>query len=63
MTWITTLSALMREIWVVWLMLAFVGIVAWAFRPGSRDRLEPHGAIPLRNDPWDREETDDGHNT
>lgn len=48
-----TLSDFFRQFWGLWLMLLFIGIVIWAFRPGSRHTLEPHGSIPLRDDPDD----------
>jgi cytochrome c oxidase cbb3-type subunit 4 len=36
--------------WVVWFVLLFAGIVAWAFWPSRRSRLEGHGNIPLRDE-------------
>ena len=39
-----------RSLWVVWLMLIFLGIVAWAYWPGRRRRLQQHGNIPLEDD-------------
>ena len=39
-----------RSLWVVWLMAIFVGIVAWAFWPSNKSRLEAHGRIPLDDD-------------
>ena len=44
------LVAWARSLWVVWLMLAFLGIVFWAFRPRNRGRFESYGRIPLRDD-------------
>jgi cytochrome c oxidase cbb3-type subunit 4 len=40
-----------RSIWGLWLMILFVGIVAWTFWPSRRRKLEEHGKIPFRNDP------------
>ena len=40
--------------WLVWLILLFVGIVAWVFWPKHKQRLERHGEIPLRDDDRDR---------
>ncbi len=40
---------ILRPYWVVWLMMLFVGIIWWAFRPRNRD-LERHGSIPLNDD-------------
>ncbi|MEQ8967941.1 MAG: cbb3-type cytochrome c oxidase subunit 3 [Azospirillaceae bacterium] len=39
-----------RTFWVVWLLLIFVAIVAWAFWPGRKRQLEEHGRIPLKDD-------------
>jgi cytochrome c oxidase cbb3-type subunit 4 len=39
-----------RSLWVVWLMLIFLGIVAWAYWPSRRRRLQKHGSIPLDDD-------------
>jgi cytochrome c oxidase cbb3-type subunit 4 len=39
-----------RPLWVVWLMLIFVGIVAWAYWPGRKKSMEDHGRIPFRDD-------------
>ncbi len=44
----------LRSLWVVWLMLIFLGIVAWAFWPRNKQRLEAHGRIPLEDDLEDR---------
>jgi cytochrome c oxidase cbb3-type subunit 4 len=44
------LSQAARPLWVVWLTLLFLGIVAWAFWPKNRERLENHGAIPLKDE-------------
>jgi len=39
-----------RTFWVVWLMAIFVAIVAWAYWPKRKRKLEDHGRIPLRDD-------------
>ena len=38
------------SLWLLWLVLLFVGIVAWVFWPGRKRRLERHGQIPLDED-------------
>lgn len=47
--------SILREIadsWVLLLMtLFFLGVIAWAFRPGSRDTHAEISLIPLRDDP------------
>ena len=44
------LVACARSLWVVWLMLIFLGIVFWAFRPKNKRRFESYGRIPFRED-------------
>ena len=39
-----------RSLWVLWLMLLFVVIVAWVYRPGNRKRFEKNAKIPLEDD-------------
>ncbi|CCQ72122.1 cbb3-type cytochrome c oxidase subunit 3 [Magnetospira sp. QH-2] len=43
------LYQLARSFWVVWLMILFIGIIWWAFRPKNRG-LEDHASIPLNDD-------------
>lgn len=40
----------MRSFWVVWMMLLFLGIVAWALWPGRKAKWERAARIPLRED-------------
>lgn len=47
---IQSIYPLLRSVWVVWFMLLFIGIVAWAFWPSRRRKLEDLGRIPLRGD-------------
>jgi cytochrome c oxidase cbb3-type subunit 4 len=46
--------SLLREIADSWVLLAmfifFVGVIAWAFRPGSRSVHEDTASIPFRNE-------------
>ena len=46
-----TASGLLRELWLVWLVLLFVAIVVRVMWPGRRQALERHGRIPLDDDP------------
>ena len=39
-----------NALWVVWLMLLFLGIVAWVFWPKRKKELEAQGRIPLEDD-------------
>ena len=51
---IMTVYELLQPWWVVWLMLLFLGIVAWVFWPKNKQRIESYGMIPLADeDPKD----------
>ncbi len=39
-----------NSLWVVWLMLIFLGIVFWAFRPKNKARFEADAHIPFRDE-------------
>lgn len=52
------LSEIARSLWVVWLMLIFLGIAAWAFWPRNRKRFERDAEIPLRDDRPDQSRRD-----
>ena len=40
-----------RSLWVVWLMLLFGGVVAWALWPSRKRSLDQAARIPLQDDP------------
>ena len=40
----------LREFWLLYLFVGFVGIVAWVMRPRARERYESYGRIPLDED-------------
>lgn len=40
----------LRSLWGLWLMIFFLGIVFYAFRPKNKGRLESYGDIPLKDD-------------
>ena len=44
MEW-TTISDMARPLWLVWLMIIFVGIAFWAYRPGNKERFEKDAHI------------------
>ena len=44
------LYAFAKSAWVVWMMLLFVAIVAWALWPANRDRFRKAAMIPLTDD-------------
>ena len=43
------LALWLRQLWIVWLMLLFVGIGVWVMWPGRKRELERHGRIPLED--------------
>ena len=43
-----------RSLWVVWLMVLFVGIVAWVLWPSRRRKYREAAQIPLEDDEPDR---------
>lgn len=47
---LSSLYAVARSLWVVWLMILFIGIVWWAFRPKNRKRFDDAAQIPFRED-------------
>lgn len=47
MEWLQDVAGWMRQLWVLWLMLLFLGISVWVFWPGRKKELERHGRIPL----------------
>ena len=42
--------AFVRSAWVVWMMVLFLGIVAWVLWPSNRDRFRRAARIPLSDD-------------
>jgi cytochrome c oxidase cbb3-type subunit 4 len=48
--------AFIRSLWLLWLVLLFVAIVAYVYWPSRRKRLESYGSIPLQDDTPDRRE-------
>jgi len=52
-----------NALWPLWGMILFLAIVAYAFWPGQRAKLERHSRIPLDDDkphahPTQRDKTD-----
>ncbi|MGF1626359.1 MAG: cbb3-type cytochrome c oxidase subunit 3 [Alphaproteobacteria bacterium] len=39
-----------RSLWVVWLGLIFLAIIAWALWPGNRKKFDHAANIPLKDD-------------
>ena len=50
MDWLAAHYAGLRSLWAVWFLILFVGIIAWAFWPRNKERLERQGRIPLDDD-------------
>lgn len=46
------ISRMATDLWSLWLMVLFLGIVVWTFWPSSRRREEmhDHAMIPFRED-------------
>jgi len=42
------------QLWVVWLVLLFCGIMVWTFLPRNRKRLSGYANLPLNDDPEER---------
>lgn len=40
----------LRSLWGLWMMVLFLGIVFYAFRPKNKDRFKAYGDIPLRDE-------------
>lgn len=41
---------LLKELWVVWFMVLFLGIVVWVYWPSRRKTMQEHADIPFRDD-------------
>ncbi|MDH5748613.1 MAG: cbb3-type cytochrome c oxidase subunit 3 [Rhodospirillales bacterium] len=49
MDWMA-LSEMARPFWGVWLMIAFLGIVVWAYWPKNKERFEQDARIVFEDD-------------
>ncbi len=49
MTWQSVVETL-QAYWGLWLMLIFLAIVFWAFRPKNKAKFEAMGKIPFKDD-------------
>ena len=50
MSW-QEISELARQMWVAWLMLVFLAIALYAFRPKNKRHFEDCSQIPFKADP------------
>jgi len=44
------LYPLLKQLWLVWFMLLFTGIVIWAWWPSRKRTFEDYARIPLRDE-------------
>lgn len=44
------ISTFLRQFWGLWLMVFFLGIVVWAYRPRNKSRFQDDAMIPLRDE-------------
>jgi cytochrome c oxidase cbb3-type subunit 4 len=42
--------AVLKQLWLLWFMFLFTGIVVWALWPSRKGALESLAMIPLRDD-------------
>ncbi len=49
-TLVDLVEHVLRPLWVVLMMAAFLGIGFWAYRPKNKSRFESYGDIPLKDD-------------
>jgi len=45
---------MLASLWLVWLIILFVGIVFWAYRPKNKKRFEEAARIPFKDDEGER---------
>lgn len=45
-----TLLPILKQFWVVWLLILFVGIVVWVYWPGRKKQMEDNARIPFRDE-------------
>lgn len=45
-----TLLPVLKQLWVVWLMALFAGIVLWVYWPSRRREMEDNARIPFRDE-------------
>jgi cytochrome c oxidase cbb3-type subunit 4 len=41
---------ILKQFWLVWTALLFVGICAWVFWPSRRQEMEDNARIPFRDE-------------
>ncbi|MBC6441496.1 MAG: cbb3-type cytochrome c oxidase subunit 3 [Rhodospirillales bacterium] len=43
-----------RQLWVVWLVLLFAGLMIWVFLPRNRERFRDCANLPFKDDTEER---------
>jgi cytochrome c oxidase cbb3-type subunit 4 len=43
-----------KQLWVVWLMVLFIGLVVWVYWPRRKKKFEEYGRIPFKDDDNER---------
>ncbi len=61
MSWLE-LSELARQLWVAWLLLIFLGIAFYAFRPKNREHFRDCAQIPFKGERDERKDPGAGRN-
>lgn len=54
-------SDFLRQFWGLWLMILFVGIAFFAFRPRNKERFDEASTVIFREDDDDKEHKDGGN--
>jgi cbb3-type cytochrome oxidase subunit 3 len=44
------MAVVLEQIWLIWLLVLFIGIIVWVMWPGRRRQMRRHAEIPLRDD-------------
>lgn len=55
------LSDFLRQFWGLWLMIFFLGIIVWAYRPKNKNRFAEDAMIPLKDEDENEERTNGGN--
>lgn len=49
MEFLSDFTGWLRQLWVVWLLLLFLGVIFWTFRPKNKEHFEQASRIPLED--------------
>ena len=45
-----TFLAFLKQVWLLWIIALFAGIVAWVYWPSRRQQMEDNARIPFRDE-------------